>query len=96
MLRRGRGKTGVDDCEWCSPLRHHGKFKGREVIRCGRYVPVEVQRVDEEGIVLWPRMIIVLNEGKLSSSKTAKAVNSSRCVCSEHILKGLRVRNFEG
>ena len=91
MLRRSRGKTGVDNCERWSPLRHHGKFESREVIRCITCVPVEVQRVDEEGIVLRPRMVIVLNEGKLSSSKTAKVVNSSGCVCSEHILKGLRV-----
>jgi len=53
-----------------------------------------IQRVDDEGIVLWPRMVIVLNEGKLGSAKTAKVVDSSERALPKHVLQGDLVREW--
>jgi len=58
------------------------------MIRRARRIPLGIQRVDEEGITLWPRMIIVLNKSKLGASETAKIVDSSERALPNHILEG--------
>jgi len=87
ILRRSRWKARVYECKWRSAERHYGEVEGRRMIRCTRGIPLEVQRVDEEGIALWPRVVIVFNEGKLGTSETAKVVDSSESALPNHVLE---------
>ena len=88
MVLRGTGrKARVDDCKRSGPERHLREVECCHVIRCVRYIPLRVKRVDEEGVVLWPCMIIVLNEGEFGSPEAAKVVNSSGRIFPKHFLE---------
>ena len=88
VVLRGSGREAlVDDCKRSGPERHRGEVECCHVIRCVRYIPLRVKRVDEEGIVLWPCVIVVLNEGEFGSPETAKVVNSSERAFSKHVLE---------
>jgi len=58
------------------------------MIQYARRIRMGAQRVDEEGIVLWPRMVIVFDEGKLGTAKAAKVVDSSERALPKHVLQG--------
>ena len=78
----------MDERNWGGPERHAGKVEGRYMVRCVRYIPLGVQRVDKERVVLWQRVIIVLDKGKLGAAETAKVVDSSERALPKHVLKG--------
>ena len=88
MFGRSWREARVYECMWGSPQRHDGKVKGRHMIQYARRIRMGVKRVDEEGVVLWPRMVFILNEGKLGFAKTAKVVDSSERALPKHILQG--------
>ena len=87
ILGKNRWGARVYECEWGGPERHYGEGKGCQMFRCARCIPLGIQRVDEEGVALWPRVVVILDEGKLGTSETAKVVNSSERTLLNHLLE---------